>query len=97
MALAFAAPAAPQEPETPPRPTFAEWLAGVRAEALTRGIREDIVDAALAGMTPAMPTSAVATSAAANSEASTGPPRLARLPCIAASPSIDGCPAHRRV
>jgi peptidoglycan lytic transglycosylase B len=45
-ALVAAAPAAPQEPETP-RPPFAEWLADLRTEALTRGIREDIVDAAL--------------------------------------------------
>jgi membrane-bound lytic murein transglycosylase B len=30
------------------RPTFAEWLAGVRTEALSRGIRQDIVDQALA-------------------------------------------------
>src|SRR6266849_3183245 len=30
------------------RPTFAEWLAGVRTEALSRGIRPDIVDEALA-------------------------------------------------
>jgi membrane-bound lytic murein transglycosylase B len=30
------------------RPTFAEWLTGVRTEALSRGIREDIVDEALA-------------------------------------------------
>ncbi|OFW29359.1 MAG: hypothetical protein A3H97_15150 [Acidobacteria bacterium RIFCSPLOWO2_02_FULL_65_29] len=29
------------------RPTFAEWLAGVRAEAIERGIREEIVDQAL--------------------------------------------------
>ena len=29
------------------RPTFAEWLAGVRTEALSRGIRQDIVDQAL--------------------------------------------------
>src|SRR5580704_7056076 len=30
------------------KPTFAEWLTGVRTEALSRGIREDIVDEALA-------------------------------------------------
>ena len=30
------------------RPTFAEWLAGVRSEAISRGIRQDIVDEALA-------------------------------------------------
>src|SRR5581483_8132330 len=32
------------------RPSFAEFLAGIRAEALTRGIRAEIVDAALAGI-----------------------------------------------
>ena len=29
------------------RPSFSEWIAGVGAEALTRGIRQDIVDATL--------------------------------------------------
>lgn len=29
------------------RPSFSEWLAGVRAEALLRGIREDVLDQAL--------------------------------------------------
>src|SRR5207245_1321143 len=32
-----------------PRPSFSEWLAGVRAEALQRGIRPEVVDAALEG------------------------------------------------
>jgi len=32
----------------PPVQPFAEWLAGVRSEALTRGIRPEILDAALA-------------------------------------------------
>jgi len=32
------------------RPSFAEFLAGIRTEALARGIRADIVDAALAGI-----------------------------------------------
>jgi membrane-bound lytic murein transglycosylase B len=36
--------ALPQEPQ---RPSFAEWLAAVRAEAVSRGIREEIVDKAL--------------------------------------------------
>jgi membrane-bound lytic murein transglycosylase B len=44
--------AAPQEPT---RPSFAEWLAGVRAEALTRGIRQEIVDAALADIPEPVP------------------------------------------
>ena len=56
LALALAAaPAAAQEPETAPRPTFTEWLAGVRAEALTRGIREGVVDAALADVVEPLP------------------------------------------
>jgi membrane-bound lytic murein transglycosylase B len=38
-----------------PRPSFSEWLAGVRAEALGRGIREDIVDAALAEVSEPQP------------------------------------------
>jgi membrane-bound lytic murein transglycosylase B len=38
-----------------PRPSFAEWLAGVRAEALTRGIREETVDAALADVSEPLP------------------------------------------
>jgi membrane-bound lytic murein transglycosylase B len=43
---AVAAASVAQSPE-PPRPSFSEWLDGVRAEALARGIRQDIVDAAL--------------------------------------------------
>jgi len=50
-----AAPVAAQEPEASPRPSFSEWLAGVRAEALTRGIREEIVDAALAEVVEPQP------------------------------------------
>src|SRR6185436_1183494 len=38
-----------------PRLTFSEWLAELRAEALTRGIREEIVDAALADVTEPQP------------------------------------------
>jgi membrane-bound lytic murein transglycosylase B len=34
------------------QPSFEEWLGGVRAEALTLGIREATVDAALAGLEP---------------------------------------------
>jgi membrane-bound lytic murein transglycosylase B len=33
--------------DPPPRPTFAEFLAGIRAEALGRGIRPEILDEAL--------------------------------------------------
>src|SRR5215470_15252459 len=32
------------------RPSFAEFLAGIRTEALSRGIRPEIVDSALAGI-----------------------------------------------
>ena len=53
--LLDAASVAAQEPETTPRPSFSEWLAGVRAEALTRGIREEIVDAALADVVEPQP------------------------------------------
>jgi len=37
------------------RPSFSEWLAGVRAEALTRGIRQEIVDEALSNIDEPMP------------------------------------------
>jgi membrane-bound lytic murein transglycosylase B len=37
----------PAQDPGPPRPSFSEFLAGVRAEALTRGIRQEIVDEAL--------------------------------------------------
>jgi membrane-bound lytic murein transglycosylase B len=53
--IVVAASVAAQEPETIPRPSFSEWLAGVRAEALTRGIREEIVDAALAEVVEPQP------------------------------------------
>jgi membrane-bound lytic murein transglycosylase B len=54
-ALVLSLPAAvAQEPDAP-RPPFSEWLAGVRAEALTRGIREEIVDAALADVVEPQP------------------------------------------
>jgi len=43
-----------QIPAVPPlpQPPFEEWLAGVRAEALTRGIREATLDRALTGLEP---------------------------------------------
>ena len=43
-----------QIPAVPPlpQPPFAEWLAGVRAEAISRGIREATVDQALTGLEP---------------------------------------------
>jgi membrane-bound lytic murein transglycosylase B len=37
------------------RPSFTEWLADVRAEALTRGIRPDVVDSAFEGVTEPLP------------------------------------------
>ena len=53
MIIAFAlALALGQEPA---RPSFAEWLAGVRAEAIARGLREEVVDAALADVTEPQP------------------------------------------
>jgi len=52
--LALAASALAQSP-APARPSFAEWLAGVRAEALARGIKADIVDAALGSVEEPMP------------------------------------------
>ncbi len=51
IALALAL-AAPQETA---RPSFADFLAGVRAEALTRGIKPEIVDAALANIDEPVP------------------------------------------
>ena len=41
--------------QEPARPSFADWLAGVRAEAIARGLREDVVDAALADVTEPQP------------------------------------------
>jgi membrane-bound lytic murein transglycosylase B len=37
------------------RPSFSEWLAGVRTEALSRGIRQDIVDEALSNIDEPLP------------------------------------------
>lgn len=47
----------PASPQTEPasRPSFAEWLAGVRAEAIARGIKEEVVDAALADVEEPLP------------------------------------------
>jgi membrane-bound lytic murein transglycosylase B len=56
VAQAFRPAAAAQAQSTDtPRPTFSEWLAGVRAEALTRGIRQEIVDAALDDVAEPLP------------------------------------------
>lgn len=46
-------PAPPAPPDA--RPSFAEWLDGVRAEAVLRGIREEVVDSALSGITEPLP------------------------------------------
>jgi len=50
----FALAPAPQDPA--PRPTFPEWLEGVRAEALTRGIRPAVLDAAFANLSEPLTT-----------------------------------------
>ena len=42
-----------QEPAA--RPSFTDWLAGVRAEALSRGIKPEIVDAALGNIPEPLP------------------------------------------
>jgi len=47
LALGGVAPALSAQSTNTPRPAFSEWLAGVRAEALSRGIRQEIIDAAL--------------------------------------------------
>jgi len=41
--------------QTDARPSFAEWLDGVRVEALSRGIRQDVIDAALGDVTEPLP------------------------------------------
>jgi len=38
-----------------PRPSFSDWLVGVRQEALARGIRQDVVDAALIDVQEPLP------------------------------------------
>jgi membrane-bound lytic murein transglycosylase B len=45
----------PQAATTDTRPSFSEWLAGVRSEAVTRGIRQDIVDEALSNIDEPVP------------------------------------------
>src|SRR5438067_11519590 len=37
------------------RPSFTEWLAGIRAEALSHGIRQEVVDRALATVEEPLP------------------------------------------
>jgi membrane-bound lytic murein transglycosylase B len=50
--LAAQIPAAAQAPAEAPKASFADWLAGVRAEALAKGISQQTVDAALGGIEP---------------------------------------------
>ena len=47
-AAGAAATPVPQAPRAP----FTDWLAGVRTEAINRGLRAEVVDAALAGLEP---------------------------------------------
>jgi membrane-bound lytic murein transglycosylase B len=56
-ATAAAQPPVPaaQTTTTDTRPSFSEWLAGVRSEALTLGIRQEIVDEALSNIDEPMP------------------------------------------
>ena len=42
--------------QAPSRPSFAEFLEGVKADAIARGIREDIVDQAFGGWAKAQKT-----------------------------------------
>jgi membrane-bound lytic murein transglycosylase B len=44
-----------QDPTPPSRPSFAEWLADVKAEATARGIRSDIIDETLGSLTEPLP------------------------------------------
>ena len=50
-----AATAQPASQDAASRPSFAEWLEGVRAEALARGYKPDVVNEALAGVEEPMP------------------------------------------
>jgi membrane-bound lytic murein transglycosylase B len=54
-ALSLTAPQEPQEPQEPTRPSFADFLSAVRADALARGIRQEIVDEALANIDEPLP------------------------------------------
>jgi membrane-bound lytic murein transglycosylase B len=47
--------AAPATSQDAGRPAFADWLQGVRAEAISRGIRQEIVDQALSGLDEPLP------------------------------------------
>src|SRR5258708_27216075 len=47
--------ARPARAQDTPRPSFTDWLAGVRTEALARGIRQEIVEQALGGVEEPLP------------------------------------------
>ena len=51
VAVAAAAPAA----QEPPRPAFSDWLNGVRSEAISRGIRPEVLDQAFSGVEEPLP------------------------------------------
>ena len=48
-------PSPPASPDQASRPSFAEWLDGVRSEATSRGIRVEVVDSALANIEEPVP------------------------------------------
>jgi membrane-bound lytic murein transglycosylase B len=48
-------PATPGDPQEQTRPSFAEWLAELRREAIARGLREETVDTALATVDEPLP------------------------------------------
>ena len=50
-----APPSQPAPTESATRPSFAEWLDTVRSEAVARGIRQEVVDEALASVAEPMP------------------------------------------
>src|SRR6185436_9575716 len=53
--LVAQAPVAPSSQEQASRPSFTEWLEGVRTEAESRGIRREVVEEALANVEGPMP------------------------------------------
>ena len=53
LSVTLSAQAPPSASET--RPSFAEWLGGVRQEALARGIRPEVVDQALGEVKEPLP------------------------------------------
>jgi membrane-bound lytic murein transglycosylase B len=55
LAAGFGGVSAQQPPAEEPRPSFSEWLAEVRTEALSRGLREEVVDKALGTVAEPLP------------------------------------------